>query len=288
MTIKIGPLPLIALTALLTLSAGRLQADPGAAAQKPALPLALHKAVYDLRMKSAEQGARLSNISGKMYFEQDATCDAWTSEQRFNTTSEYADESPFTDTSHYVSYETRDGAQLTFNSEREDEGAEPELLRGTVTRAPDGAGQAIFSRPDDLKFDLPKGYLLPAAHTLEIIRRARAGEHLFNAVMFDGTDASGPAEVSTFIGPRATAAELGKIADASGKIDKSLITPEAWHVRMAIFPLEEKEDMTPAYEMDLVLHDNGVISHALVDYKTFTVEQSLAGLEKLPSPRKCD
>jgi hypothetical protein len=44
--------------------------------------------------------------------------------------------------------------------------------------------------------------------------------------------------------------------------------------------------MTPAYEMDLVLHDNSVVSYALVDYKSFKVEQRLTALEPLPL-RKC-
>jgi hypothetical protein len=44
--------------------------------------------------------------------------------------------------------------------------------------------------------------------------------------------------------------------------------------------------MTPSYEMDMILHDNGVVSWSLVDYKSFRVEQKLLALEKLP-PKKC-
>jgi hypothetical protein len=64
------------------------------------------------------------------------------------------------------------------------------------------------------------------------------------------------------------------------------MTPDAWHVRMAVFPLKDVAESTPVYEMEMILHDNGVISHALVDYKSFVIEQNLAALEKIPA-KKC-
>ena len=249
--------------------------------------IALHKALYDLKMVSAEPNAGINDVTGKIYFEQDATCDAWTTEQRLTTEYQYADTAPVTDTGRYAAFESKDGQQFSFNADRLEDGEATEQLRGTVEKDANGAAKAIYSRPDDIKYDLPQGYLLPTAHTMEIIRHARAGDHFFNAVMFDGTDADGPVEVGTFIGKKVMPEELKKISGDNKKIDLSLLIPEAWHVRMAIFPIKDKDESVPAYEMEIVLHANGVISHALVDYKTFAVEQDLTALEKLPA-RKCD
>ena len=251
------------------------------------IDIAQHKALYIFKMVSAEPGAGISSVKGKMYFEQDATCEAWTTEHRLNTEYQYSATSPIADTSSYVAFETKDGQQFSFNGNQQEGDEAPEQLRGSVEKAADGTAKAVYSRPVDTKYDLPAGYFLPTAHTMEVIRRARAGDHFFSAVMFDGTDADGPVEIGTFIGKRATAEELKNIAESSGKIDASLMTPTAWHVRMAIFPLKDTEESAPAYEMEMILHDNGVISHALVDYKTFAIEQNMTALEKLPV-KKCN
>jgi hypothetical protein len=269
-----------------TLAAVIFSASP-VFAQTPDVSIALHKALYEFHMKTADPGAGINGVSGKMYFEQDETCEAWTTEHRFTTEYQYAETEPLVDTSHYVAFETKDGQQLSFNAEREQDGEQTEQLRGTAMRNADGTGKAIYSRPDDVNYDLPAGFVFPTVQTMDTVRHARAGDHFFHTVMFDGTDEDGPIEVSMFIGKKATTDEIKKIAAAAPKIDASLLTPDAWHVRMSIFPIVETDELTPAYEMDMILHDNGVISYALVDYKTFSVEQRLTALEKLPPPKAC-
>src|SRR4051812_45865871 len=157
--------------------------------------IAVHKALYDFKMLSASPDAGINGVKGKLYFEQDATCDAWTTEHRLTTEYQYAETAPVTDTSRYVAFESKDGQQFSFNAERQENGEEAEQLRGSVEKGDAGAADAIYSRPEGTKYALPAGYFLPTAHTLETIRHARAGDHFFSAVMFDGTDADGPVEL---------------------------------------------------------------------------------------------
>lgn len=244
--------------------------------------VALHKALYDLDMISVRSGAGIVGIRGTMYFEQDDACDAWTTDQRFTMEYQYPERRPVNNTNRYVAWEAKDGSRFAFSSERQEDGRLTELLRGSAERAADGSGAASFTRPGGLKFDLPSGYLLPLAHSEEIVRRARAGQNFYSAAVFDGTDAEGPVSISAVIGKSATRGEIGK---AEGKVDEALLAAPAWHVRLAVFPLKEAESITPAYEMDMILHDNGVISHAVVDYKAFRVEQRLRTLEKVEPPK---
>lgn len=249
-----------------------------------------HKALYDFSMVSVTSGAGVTDIRGNMFYEQDDACDAWTTDHRFTVTYYYPERQPLVNTSHYVAWEAKDQSQFQFSSERQENGVVTELLRGFVEREKDGAATAEYVRPDDLTFALPQGYFLPTGHIREILKHAKAGDRFFNAVMFDGTDADGPIEVSVFIGDKLTPAEIAqhtpKAAKEGETLDTSLLSPDAWSVRMAIFPLAQKDSMTPAYEMDIILHDNTVVSHALVDYKSFKVEQRLTALEPLPI-RKC-
>lgn len=260
---------------------------PAVAAENTPVVMLSHKALYNFKMTALESGADLVGMQGQMYFEQDDVCDAWTTDHRFSTESHYAEQPPVINTSHYVAYESKDLQQFSFSSERQENGEMTEQLRGSIEAAADGSVNAVYSRPDDLKYDLPKGYLLPTAHTMEVIRHARAGDRFFNAVVFDGTDAEGPVEINTVIGKKVAADALKKIAAANPKIDATLLTPDAWYVRMAVFPLNNMEDMAPSYEMDMIVHDNGVVSYTLVDYATFKVAQTLTALEKLP-PKKCN
>lgn len=249
--------------------------------------IAVHRALYDFKLVSAAVGAGITGVKGRMYFEQDATCEAWTTEHRFTTEYEHGEGRASVDTSHYVAFESKDQQMFSFSSERQENSTREERLRGSVEKSADGKVQAVYSRPDELKYDLPEGYLLPTAHTVEVIRRAQAGDHFFNSILFDGTDADGPVEVGTFIAKKATPEELKKIADRNKKIDATLMTPDAWHIRMAVFPLKHAQESLPAYEMEMIMHDNGVTSYAQVDYKTFVLEQNLAALEKLPL-KKCN
>lgn len=264
------------------------QASPATAVTPVPDPhLALHKAIYNIRLDSVSSGAGIANITGKMYFETDDACDAWTTDQRFTTTYDYADGPSILNTNHYVSWESKDGNSFQFNSSRQEDGETVELLRGSATRATGGNGTADYIRPEQKKFDLPAGYLLPTQHTNEMIMRARAGDAMFKAVMFDGTDAEGPSEMMVVIGKKITSDEIQKIvASSKEKIDPVLLVPEAWHVNLAVFPLRDTEDMTPAYEMKMVLHANGVVSAATIDYKTFRLQQDLEALEPL-TPKKC-
>lgn len=288
------PLTAVALAIAGAMWVGLPQGDDTASALDALMPaaggavsVASHKALYDYKMVSVESGAGVSGIKGKMYYEQDDACDAWTTDQRFTTEYHYPERKPVVSGSHYVAWEAKDGSLFHFSSERQENGVMTEQLRGSVARAEDGSAKAEYSRPDDLSFDLPKGYVLPTLHTTEIIRKAQAGEKLYNAVLFDGTDADGPVEMNAFIGKKATAEEIAAARKDKPGIDASLLTPDAWHVRIALFPLEEKEGqekdgMSPSYEMDMILHDNTVVSWSLVDYKSFKVEQFLSALEKLP------
>ena len=267
-------LPAVVLAALLS---GAAPASGGEAV------LATHRSLYNFKMTSVDSGAGITDVNGKMYYEFDDVCDAWTTDQRFTLEYHYPERRPMETSSHFVSWESKDQNRFSFNSERQEGGETAELLRGSVERAGDGTSKADYVRPDDLSFDLPAGYLLPSGHTMEIIRHAEAGDRFFSAVLFDGTDAEGPVEINTFIGKSVTADEIRKIAADNAKIDVSLLSPKAWHVRMAVFPLRDKDNITPSYEMDLILHDNGVVSYSLVDYKTFKIAQILTALETIPA-----
>ncbi len=255
---------------------GTLHAASGAIAVKEAL--APHKALYDIKMIAKRSGSQVINISGQMFYEWRPGCEAWTTDHRFNLFYEYADSPPVRITSDFSTYERYDGAGFNFSSRRKRNGDLYQEIRGNAERGEDTAGEAVYSMPAGLVYDIETGTLFPMAHTVELLDRARKGEKFYNARIFDGSDEDGPVEVSSFIGAPATAPAT---VIANEAVEAALVESPAWAVRMAFFPLIGADAASAEYEMDVIFHDNGVISDMVVEYQDFSVSQTLAALERL-------
>lgn len=237
--------------------------------------LAPHKALYDIDLVATRSGSQVINISGKMFYEWKPSCDAWITDHRFNLFYEYADSPGMRIMSDFSTFEMFDGSSFDYTSRRKRDGELYQELRGRATLDEKG-GEALFTMPDGLSYDLSAGAMFPMAHTVKMIEKARAGKKFFSAEVFDGSDEEGPIEINTFIGKKVKGADV-----VSGdSLDKDLLKTPAWNVRMAVFPLSEPEESSD-YEMSVVFHDNGVISDMLIEYDDFSVTQKLVALEKL-------
>ncbi len=228
-------------------------------------------------MVSKKSGSQILDVQGKMYFELKKDCDAWATDQKFQLYYEYADSTPVAVTSSLSAYEPFDGKSMAFNSRRSRNGELYEELSGT---AGIGVRKAVYSVPKDLSFRLPENTLFPMVHTTRLLQEARAGARTYNAVVFDGSDDTGPVEINAVIGltPAPPPAD-------SRSMSPALSRARAWKIRLAFFPLNTAESESE-YEMDAVLQENGVIRDMRVEYKDFSVTQTLTALQPLP-PENC-
>ena len=255
----------------------------GPALAAPYGGLAPHKAIYTIKMTAKSSGSPILNISGEMYFELKSGCEAWTTDHRFNLNYEYADSPPMKITSDFTTYEPYAGGALDFNSRRLRNGELFEETRGRAESTPDKGGTAVYNLPEDLRYNLPAGTLHPMAHTAKLVEQVKTGKKFYAATVFDGSDDQGPAEISTFLGkPGSAPAELAKVKE----IDQKLLKSPGHNLRMAFFPLSSGEG-DAEYEMSALFHENGIISDMTVEYKEFTIHQSLTALQAL-EPESCD
>jgi hypothetical protein len=236
-----------------------------------------HKALYEIKLVGTHSGSQVLNIGGQMFYEWDAKCDAWGSNHRFNLFYEYADSPAMQITSDFATYETHDGKSMDFTSQRRRDGALFEELRGHAALNDDKSGKAVYTRPEELVFELPEGSVFPMEHSLQVVENIHKGKKFYKAVIFDGSDEAGPVEVSTFIGGKVNVAD---VVQPSKNIDASLLTSPAHNLRLAFFPMSDPS-LTSDYEMSLVFHENGVISDMMVEYHDFSVSQKLVALERL-------
>lgn len=238
-----------------------------------------HRALYDVKLLKAKNGTQIVNISGKMVYEWQPSCDAWISHSKFELSYDYADAPPVRVQSDFSTHESFDNKTITFNTNRRSNGQVFEEFRGSagLGDTPAAGGKAVYTLPADLKFDLPEGAVFPMSHTLSVLDQIKTGKKFRSVVTFDGSDKEGPVQINSFIGKAATVPEkLKSVKD----IDQAALNSKAWNLRMAFFPINSQEEKAD-YEMDMIFHENGVVSDMVIDYGDFAVSQTLTALETL-------
>jgi hypothetical protein len=265
-----------------------------------AVGLVPHKALYDVRLKSAKNGSQVVNIRGQMLFEWKPSCGGWITNHKFRLSYDYADAPAMNIESDFSTFESFDNSRIDFSSRRRKDGEVYEDLRGkaqiALAEASQGSGkigQAVYTLPSTLSFDLTQGTVFPTSHTMSLVKSARDGKKFMRSVVFDGSDDEGPVEINSFIAKKFEKGSrdvlgLGnqsKAAAAKQKIDAALVAAPGWKIAMAFFPTKTDEE-TSDYELTMAFHENGIISDMLIDYGDFTVTQRLMALEKV-APDAC-
>jgi hypothetical protein len=238
--------------------------------------IAPHKALYDIKLTGIKSGSQIVNISGQMLYEWQPTCDGWLANHRFNLMYEYADSEPMRISSDFSTFESFDGKTLNFTSQRKRDGQLFEEFRGNAQYQENGKGEATYSLPNGLEFKLAEGSMFPMQHTVNVLKAIKEGKKFFRATVFDGADEEGPVDINAFIGkPIAASAIKG------GKgLDAGLLASPAHDVRLAFFPVKDESE-TSDYEMNINLHENGVVSDMNIEYDDFSISQKLLALEPM-------
>lgn len=237
-----------------------------------------HDALYSVRLVETKSHSQVTNITGDLRYRWRAVCEAWESEHKFDLRYEYADREMMHVKSDFVLYEDFDQQYLNFTTRRSLNGRETERFTGAaeVGMGGEDGGRVTFTQPENKSLALPAGTMFPMAHTIDLLRAMRAGEKFHTAILFDGSDEKGPVQINAVIGP--VISERDRERDESGVIDQSLLQGKSYRARLAFFPLESAE-MTADYEMDIILHENGIISDMRLEYQDFTIEQKLKALK---------
>jgi hypothetical protein len=253
----------------------------GVASQIPAvaknMAIAPHKALYDIKLAGLKSGSQIVNISGQMLYEWQPTCEGWLANHRFNLLYEYADNQPMRITSDFSTFESFDGKSLDFTSQRKRDGQLFEEFRGRAVYDENGKGEAVYSLPNGLEFQLTPGSMFPMQHTANILKSISEGKKFFHARVFDGADEEGPVDINAFIGKKI---DPVSVKSAGKEINAELLASPAHNLRLAFFPVNS-DAPTADYEMDMNLHENGVVSDMLIEYDDFSVSQKLRALEPL-------
>jgi hypothetical protein len=236
-----------------------------------AADLAAHRAEYVLEQQQVS--GTVSAASGTMSYEVQDACDGWAVNQRLDLSVTNTDGQKIQLVSEYVTWESKDGHKFRFNMRQTTDGAVTSETAGDATTTADG-GEVHYTAPKQQTVTLPRGTLLPMAHTNITIETAHAGKKFIAVPLFDGTSDAGAQDTSITV-------QDTKPAGAEGKQWPPLATLPSEHVHIAFF--DRKGDTpTPEYEVGMRYWDNGVGDDMLMDFSNFVVHGTLTSLKLLP------
>lgn len=230
-----------------------------------------HRAFYNMTLGSAEQGSGVRQVRGRMSLEVVDVCEGWTVDQRIalEVISDPGDE--VQSYSKFLSWESKEGDRFSFHQKTWRNGNPVENVSGRAELDRNGAGTAVFTKPEAEERELPPGTLFPTQHTRMVIDTARVGQRYFVRPVFDGSALDDPSLVSAFIG----------LPEVSGETDEDGTPHQLWPIRLAYFSIL-KMTSEPEFEVGLLIRADGVADSVDIDYGDFTIHGNLDKIEVLP------
>ena len=257
--------------------------SPAALAEtSPVLPLASHRAAYDISLADSSAPSPTSaqtpvSATGLIAYEfRGSSCEGYTSNFRQMTQMERSEGEPVSMQVNAMSFEDADGKSMRFQIDSRGL-QESDPVAGTATR---GAGDDLhvqLTKPQAKSLDFGHDVLFPTQHIEHLIDTAKHGGGIVQARVYDGSDTGAKIFATmSVIGKEATkpgedaqmAAELGGI--------------RRWPVVISYFD-EASTDSAPEYTLSFDLYENGVSGSLKLDYGAFALNARLRKLEILPA-----
>lgn len=255
---------------ILVCSAGATQAE---VAFEP------HRAVYELDRIDEDPKQAFSDISGRMVYEYDKTCDGVAYSHRLVMNLVTQEGMAFVSETVVSFFESSDRRTMRFQVRESYDNQVISVQEGTVSRpSPDAPAKVTYTRYEgsDKKQveELPSGTLFPLHHSVDLLKAAAAGKAMHHAVTFDGEELS---LVDSFIQP-----DSGKWEKAVPKVMEGM---KAWITHVSFFD-PDKPDAAPYYESRMRVFENGLSGDFTMETEDLSAIARLTKVE-LFDPGEC-
>jgi len=253
-------------------------------AAKESNKLAAHRAVYEMTLDDARSASGITGVDGRMVFEfTGSPCKGYSLNMRMVThMTDSQGQTNLTDL-RSSTWEQGDGQKFRFQSAQYLNDKLGDVTMGRAVReTPNTAVKVNLSQPAPAELNLAGQVLFPTQHSLALIEAAQAGETIFLAQIYDGSEKGQKVyDTTTFIGRKVSPGGDAELEPAAK--EKGLGDLASWPVSIGYFELNDG-DLTPSYQIDFRLYENGVSRDLLIDYGDFSIHGTLTALEYLPVP----
>jgi len=270
-------LMLLAVPCFVGTPADRAQAFAGKESNK----LVAHRAIYEMTLDDARSASGITGIDGRMVFEfTGSECDGYSLNMRMVTQmTDTQGQTNLTDL-RSSTWEQGDGQKFRFQSAQYLNDKLGDITMGRAVReTPKEAVKVKLSQPSAAELDLSGPLLFPTQHSFALIAAARTGQGLFQARVYDGSEKGQKVyDTTAFIGTEVQPGSDPKLEQVAQ--DKGLGELASWPVSIGYFEAKGG-DLTPSYQIDFRLYENGVSRDLLIDYGDFSIHGTLTSLEYL-------
>ena len=256
-------------------------ASAALAQTSPILPLAAHRAAYDISLvdslgqtPSAQTPVAATGLIA--YEFRGSTCEGYTSNFRQMTEMERSEGDPVSMQVNAMSFEEAGWKSMRFQIDSQGAQDTPPVA-GTATRSVDDDLRVVLTKPKAQTLNFGREVLFPTQHIEHLIEAAKHGGGAIQARVYDGSDTGAKIFATlSVVGKEATKpAEDAETASALSGIRR-------WPVVISYFN-EAATDAPPEYTLSFDLYENGVSGSLKLDYGAFALHARLRKLEILPA-----
>ena len=171
------------------------------------------------------------------------------------------------------------GGDFTFYVKTLSEENAPEIVSGEAVKSRADILDITLQKPQTETVAVDNKVLFPTEHLMRIIAAAKAGQHLVDAKVFDGSDDGKKVfDTTTIIGRPIT----GAASDAPLQHNATMAAMPRWPVTISYFD-PGKKDEGPSYTLAFELYENGISRALAFDYGDFSLGGEMTSLELLPA-----
>jgi hypothetical protein len=260
------------------LAACALAASIAGARADGIMPLAAHRAVYQITLAKGVGSQAPVSASGLIAYEfRGSSCDGYAANFRQATELQRSEGAPISSDTRAVTFEDGQAKTLRFRIDTTmSDNAQPPI-DGSATRSDGGEVSVDLAQPKQETLPLGKDILFPTQHIARIIETAKSGAGVLEARVFDGSDTGEKIfDTLTVVGKEETT------PDADAEKAEPLKGVRRWPVTISYFDAAKK-DAAPEYILSFDLYENGVSGSLKLDYGTFSLSARLTQFELLPS-----
>jgi hypothetical protein len=263
------------------IAAGLLFSSLAVPAQAERIPLAAHRAIYELALDPAKNSTRVDTARGKIAFEMTGSaCEGYSVSLRQVTELDTGEGKQTTSDLRSTTWEDGEAKSFRFKNQNFVNRELRDDVDGTADKATDGGLSVKLAKPKTPPLRLGGPILLPTEQLTKILDTGEAGEHLLAAKVYDGSpDGKKVYETLSVIG----GAIKGQAGDLEEPVRAAALTSiKRYPVTVSYFdPGESSGERTPAYTLTFELYENGVSRALKLDYGNFALKGDLRSVEFL-------
>jgi EipB-like len=263
------------------MAAGLLYFSLAIPAKAERIPLAAHRAIYELALDPSKNSTRVDTARGKIAFEITGNaCEGYSVSLRQVTELDTGEGKQTTSDLRSTTWEDGEAKSFRFKNQNFVNRELRDDVDGTADKATDGGLSVKLAKPKTPPLRLGGPILLPTEQLTKILDAGQAGEHILAAKVYDGSpDGKKVYETLSVIG--------GGITGQAGDLEEPvravpLTTIKRYPVTVSYFEIgEETGERTPAYTLAFELYENGVSRALKLDYGNFALKGDLKSVEFL-------